>query len=302
MTRVRTADAPPAAGVLPMLWVQGRRVDARAPAHVSALDRGFLLGDGLFETMRAYHGAVFRLDRHLDRLARGACVLGITMPPGIREVVESAMHELRAAGALDASVRLTLTRGVGAPGLAPDPRGTPTVTLALHPIPERPSPARPLTARIARARRNEHAATAGIKTLSYAEAVVALAEARAAGADDALLLDTAGHVAEGSASNVFAYVHDTLVTPPLSCGVLPGITREAVLELAAALGVATAERALAPGELAAAGEMFLTSSLRELAPVDRVDDHAIGRRGDAGPVTRALIDAFTALVARECAA
>jgi branched-chain amino acid aminotransferase len=218
-------------------------------------------------------------------------------------MVDGALREARAAGVREASVRLTVTRGVSAaPGLAPPAEATPTIVLAVHALPVFPRSIYEagLSARTARARHNEWAATAGVKTLAYPEAIIALAHARAAGADEALVLDTAGHLAEATASNLFLCIDDALVTPPCTCGALPGITREAVLELAPALGLAATERAIEPGELGTASEAFLTSSLREIAPLVRVDERAVGS-GRVGPVTRRVMEAFAALVRRECA-
>ncbi|MBK5187498.1 MAG: aminotransferase class IV family protein, partial [Gemmatimonadaceae bacterium] len=174
----------------------------------------------------------------------------------------------------------------------------PTFALTIAPLAP-PATPRPIVAMMASARRNEHALTSGVKTLSYTESVLALAHAKAAGADDAIFLDTAGHVCEATASNLFALLDDVLVTPPLSCGVLPGITRAAVLELAPALGIAVSEREIAEPELATASEIFLTSSIREIAPLARIATTAIGV-GRVGPVTAKLIDAYAALVREEC--
>lgn len=306
-------DPAPASTVEPLVWLNGVAADPAAP-HISALDRGFTLADGLFETVRLYHGLPFRLGRHLARLAHGAAALDIALPESLPEQVETAVRGARAAWtverggegnrAYDAAMRITITRGSGGRGVAPPVVGTPTVAIAIHPLSASPaSPpdeSPPLLARTARARRNEHAAAAGIKTLAYVEAVLALAEARAAGVDDAIFLDTAGHVSEGTSSNVFAVRHGALVTPPRSCGVLPGITREAVLELAGTLGLPAAERELSPADVAAADELFLTSSIREIAPVVVLDGHAIGT-GHVGAITRRVREAFRALVASECA-
>jgi branched-chain amino acid aminotransferase len=164
-----------------------------------------------------------------------------------------------------------------------------------------PESPRPIVAAMAAARRNEYALTAGIKTIAYTESVLALAQAKAAGADEAIFLDTAGHVSEATASNLFALIDGMLVTPPLSCGVLPGITRAAVLELARPLGIDAAERELAEPELVAASEIFLTSSIREIAPLVRITTNAIGG-GRCGPITQRFIDAYAALVREECRA
>jgi len=278
------------------LWVNGRATPADQPS-LSALDRGFTLGDGLFETMRAQEGVVFRLNAHLDRLCAGARLLGIPLPPGLREQVADAAHgddEYR-----NASIRLTVSRGVAPPGLAPPDRAQPTVAIVAHPV-VRPRVPEPIVAIMAAGRRNEYALTAGVKTLAYTESIVALAQARAAGADDAIFLDTAGHVSEAAASNLFAVIDDVLVTPPLSCGVLPGITRAAVLELARALGIAVVQREMAEPELAAASEIFLTSSIREIAPVVRIATAAVGT-GQHGQVTVRIVEAYRALVRLECA-
>jgi branched-chain amino acid aminotransferase len=156
-----------------------------------------------------------------------------------------------------------------------------------------------LTAHVASGRRNERAMTAGLKTLAYVDAVAALLEAQRAGADDAILLDTEEHCSEAAASNLFMWTGADLVTPPISCGALPGLTRAAVLELAAGLRMTTVERPFGRDELLRAEEAFLTSSLRGVAPLVRVDGRSIGE-GRPGSVTRRLMDAYASLVEREC--
>jgi len=160
---------------------------------------------------------------------------------------------------------------------------------------------RGLAVHVASGRRNERAMTAGLKTLAYTDAVAGLLEARRAGYDEALFLDTEGHCSEATASNLFAWTGSLLITPPISCGALPGVTREAVLELARAQGLEIVERALALEELLAAEEAFLTSSLRGLAPVVRVGLDAIGA-GTPGMCTIRLTADYRALVDRECSA
>jgi branched-chain amino acid aminotransferase len=280
-------------------WLNGVERSADDPL-LSPLDRGFTLADGIFETMRASSGVILRLDAHLDRLCIGARLLGIPIPPTLRDHVAASARAAFAGGYVHASVRLTVTRGPAPPGLAPPPHPAPTIALAISPF-SPPDAPRPIVATMASARRNEYALTSGIKTLSYTESVLALAQAKEAGADDAIFLDTAGHVSEATASNLFALIDDTLVTPALGCGVLPGITRAAVLELAQTLGIDTSERELLEPELAAAAEIFLTSSIREIAPVVRIATTAIGT-GRTGAITQKLIDAYAALVRRECGA
>jgi branched-chain amino acid aminotransferase len=282
-----------------MFWLNGVQRPVDEPL-LSLLDRGFTLADGLFETMRARGGTVFRLDAHLDRLSASARLLGIPIAPGLRDHIAAASRTAFTYGYEHASVRLTLTRGPAPPGLAPPPHPAPTVALAISPLTPSSEP-RPVVVAMAASRRNEHALTSGMKTLSYTESVLALSRARAAGADDALFLDTAGHVSEATASNVFAVIDDTLVTPPLTCGVLPGITRAAVLEIAPALGIATAEREIAESELAMASELFLTSSIREIAPLVRIATTAVDS-GRPGAITQRVIAAYATLARNECGA
>ncbi|HEU4564760.1 MAG TPA: aminotransferase class IV [Gemmatimonadaceae bacterium] len=298
-----SAVAAPASSLL--LWVNGREVDPAAP-HLSPLDRGFTLADGLFETMRAHDGAIFRLRAHLDRLRAGASALRIPLPDDLDATIAAALRRAAEAGHHDAAVRLTVSRGAGAHGVAQPEEPRPTIVLAVQPAPGFPRAiyAAGIAVAIASGRRNEHAMTAGLKTLAYTDMVMAMAEARARGAEDALFLDTEGHLSEGSSSNLFLVLGKALATPPLSCGALPGITRAAVLECARDLGLRVTERALVRRELRAAKEAFLTSSLRGIAPVTRVvgdigEGYAVGD-GVPGPVTRALMDAYAALVRREC--
>ncbi len=282
----------------PAVWVNGVRHPLDGP-HLSSHDRGFTLADGVFETMRAFDGIVFRLERHLARLERALAVLDIPAPPSLRSWVHQAMPD---AGR-DAAVRLTVTRGPGDPGVAPPADPRPTVVIAVS-APPRFNAAiyeSGVTAHVATGRLNEHAMTAGLKTLAYTDAVVALLEARRAGAQEALLLDTASHCAEATSSNLFVVARGLLVTPPLSCGVLPGVTREAVLGLAERAGVSAAERPVGLDELLGADEAFLTSSLRGIAPLVRIGTHAIGQ-GRPGTVTARVTEAYRALVAHECRA
>ena len=289
-----TASAP--GDALPAVWVNGARQPSVGP-HLSARDRGLTLADGVFETMRAQGGTVVRLDRHLARVMQALAALEIPVPPELRNWVLDAV---RAVGGGDASVRLTVTRGIDLGGVAPPVDARPTVIIAVNHPPVFPVAVYDagLAAHVASGRRTEHAMTAGLKTLAYTDAVAALLEARRAGADEALFLDTEGHCSEATSSNLFAWTGTTLVTPPVSCGALPGITRAAVLELASALGVPSAERVLTLDELLGATEAFLTSSLRGLAPLVQVGAHPIGC-GTPGALTRQLADAYTALIARE---
>ena len=280
-----------------IVWLNGERC-ADDAAHVSARDRGFTLADGVFETMRARGGKVFRLARHLARLERALTVLEIPVPSQLHEWVA---HAAQASSGEDSSLRLTVTRGAGPAGVAPPSAPRPTVIVSAGPMPLFPEStyAAGLSAHVASGRRNEYAMTAGLKTLAYVDAVAGLLEARRAGADEALFLDTEGHCSEATASNLFIWTGAELVTPPLSCGVLPGITREAVLELARSEGLPVAERAFELDELLSADEAFLTSSLRGVAPLVRVGTDPIGQ-AVPGHWTRQLGTGYLALVGLEC--
>ena len=280
-----------------IVWVDGRRLPPEAP-HISARDRGFTLADGVFETMTARHGRIFRLDRHLARLSGALRALAIPMPPELSDWVRAAVQAARLP---DASVRLTITRGVAAGGVTPPADPSPTAVVAVAPLPAFGTVHEiGLTAHVASGRRNEYSMTAGLKTLAYTDSVAAMLEARGAGADEALFLDTAGHCSEASASNLFAVIGGHLVTPPTSCAALPGITRAAVLELAADLRIGAAESPFGLADLMSADEAFLTSSLRAIVPLVRADGRDIGR-GSPGSVTRLVMAAYAALVEQECA-
>ena len=297
------AALPLQRGAALMVWVNGHRMSADAP-HLSALDRGFTLADGVFETMRVYDGHAFRLDAHLRRLKGGTSALGIPLPSDIGDLVTRSILEAGPGGLREASVRLTVSRGVGSPGLAPPTSPEPTVVVAVAPPPAFAPEiyANGISVHVASGRRNEHAMTAGLKTIAFTESVVALAEARSAGADNAIFLDTENHVSEGTSSNVFiatAPDRKVLVTPPLSCGALPGITRAAVIELATELGFVVDERPIEYDQMLASPEIFLTSSLRAIAPVVRIDGRSIGD-AKPGPLTRRVMEAYAALVIGEC--
>ncbi|NOT26396.1 MAG: hypothetical protein HOP16_09885 [Acidobacteria bacterium] len=282
----------------PLVWVNG---EPQKDARVSVHDRGLTLADGLFETLHVKGGNAFRLDRHLARLGRGLAAIEIAYPVALGSWLEFALTKAsvqRFGG--EAGLRITVTRGAGPAGVGIPADATPTVVMTLSAMPRFPGIyEKGLAVHVASGRRNERAMTAGLKTLAYTDAVAALLEARRAGADEALFLDTDGHCSEATASNLFIWTGSSLLTPPMSCGALSGITREAVIELASTKGLETVERTCTLQDLLDAREAFLTSSLRGLAPVVRVGDAAIGA-GVPGAVTATLTAAYRALVDREC--
>ena len=281
------------------VWLNGSLLP-RAEARVPIDDRGFLYGAACFETLRASGGAVFRLGRHLDRLEAGLRAMGADPPP--RDVLRAAIGGTLEANALpEARVRLTVSAGTGGarPGL--ETADALLVLVTAQPVPEAVAPSRALVVRVATDR-----PLAFAKTANYLGPLLALEEARRAGLDQALLLDRAGEVVEASTANVFAVLggeggESLLVTPPLEAGALPGVTREAVLECARGLGLETEERRLPLAELLAAREALLTNSIAAVQPLAELRDGERRYEFEApGSATRALIEAYRELVAREC--
>lgn len=279
-----------------VVWLNGRLM-AEEDARVPVTDRGLLIGDGIFETARAYAGRVFRLDAHLRRMSLTAKRIGIPMPDRLSDAV---YETLSANDLVEGAVRITLTRGSGMPGLLASDDPEPTVLVTARPYQPRQSWYQDgITVIIAGGRRNEHAVTAGMKHLGYLDGVIAQAEAVTAGADDALYRDVAGHVVEGPTSNLFMVSDGVVYTPPVTCGILEGITRGAVLDIvAAAKDLVFSQEPIWPDQLLEAQEAFLTGSLRELVPIIALDRKPIGD-GRPGPVFRRLLEAYRELVRAE---
>ncbi len=259
--------------------------------RISPLDHGLLVGDGVFETMRVYVGVPFAFTRHLVRLERSAAGLGLPMPStaGLRDLADAVIEANRLA---EARLRITVTGG-------PAPLGSeraevePTVVIAASALTPWPPTADVVTVPWTR---NERAATAGLKTISYADNVRALAYAQQHGASEAIFANTRDELCEATGSNVFIVQGDRLITPPAESGCLLGVTRALVLELGRDLGLDPVEGAVALGALATADEAFLTSTTREVQAIARVDGVALPTA--PGPVTSRLAAAFTDLVAR----
>jgi branched-chain amino acid aminotransferase len=281
------------------VWLNGR-LERGSESAISVCDRSFLLGDGLFETMRARRGRVFRLDRHLARLRRGAEQLHISLPAA-PDALAAAVHDaLRANSLQEAALRLTISRGVGVPGLAWDGTEAPVIVIAARPFSGYPERwyQHGASAIISTFIKNERSPLCGFKTTSFVEHVAARAEAAGRGADEALLLNTRGYLVEGSNTNLFAVIEGCLHTPDLRSGCIPGITREAVLELAREAGLVVFEAPLMPAALPGADEAFLTNSLLDVAPLVRVEGRLIGG-GAPGPITQMLADRYRNLAAED---
>ncbi|MEU6231680.1 aminodeoxychorismate lyase [Kitasatospora sp. NPDC047058] len=259
-------------------WVNGALVDS-ADAAVSVLDHGLTTGDGVFETLKAVDGQVFALTRHLDRLTRSARGLGLPDPD--HDLVREACAQVLAANPMPLG-RLRLTYTGGAAPLGSE-RGddTPTLVASLGTATRRPDTT---AVAVVPWRRNEHSAVAGLKTTSYAENVVALAAAHRVRASEALFANTAGRLCEGTGSNVFVVLGGRLLTPTLASGCLAGITRRLVIDWCGA-----EETDLPLEALHEAEEIFLTSTLRDVQAVTRVDDRELP---GPGPVTAKAMAVF----------
>jgi len=277
-----------------LVSIDGRIVPA-AEATVSVLDRGFLYGDSVFEAFRTYGRVPFALDAHLERLARSAARTLIELPVSLAVLRSETEALLAAAGQHESVVRMMVTRGSAQtlgldPSLARGPRRV-TFAVELTELPDELYERGATVITYPTQRIADATNAAGAKLANYLVAVLAMREAKAQGAEEALVLNGAGEVAEGCTSNVFLVEAGVLVTPPESMGILLGITREHVLELAKQAGIRVEERPFLAADLARAEEAFITSSIREIVPIIAVDGTVIGT-GKPGPVTRRLIAAF----------
>jgi len=301
-----------------IIYLNGRLIP-RSEAALSPFDHGFLYGYGLFETMRSYDGHIFRLDRHLARLMRSLGSLGLpggdiitTLDAtGGRHSLETAcLKTLEANGLKDARLRVTVTAGEG--DMTPDP-GTcrePTVLITarnLVPVPaERYADG--YTAMLSSVRRNSGSPLSRLKSTCYLDSILARSEALAAGCDEAIMLNEEGYLADGGMTNTFLVKESlslegrgqvrVLITPSIESGVLPGITREAVLEMARAPNIAIQERQVDLQEMVEADEAFVTNSILEIMPLTRFQGRPVGS-GRPGPVTQKLRAAYRELVREE---
>jgi branched-chain amino acid aminotransferase len=283
------------------VYVNGKFVP-RSQAKISVFDRGFLYGDGVFEGIRAYNGRLFRLDEHLTRLYRGARAILLELPMEQDELREVVLESVRRSGLQDCYVRLVLSRGEGDLGL--DPRNCHTAAsvvvivdaIALYP-PELYEQG--LNVITCVTRRNLHTAlNPEIKSLNYLNNILAKVEVAQAGAHEGIMLNHLGYVAEATADNIFVCRQGEMVTPPLHAGVLGGITRGVVLELATEMGLPRSEDLLTPYDVHSADECFLTGTAAEIVPVSRVDGRNIGD-GRPGPITRRLMARFREMTVTE---
>ena len=281
--------------------VDGRIVPAE-DARVSILDTGFTHGDSVYETLRTYGGRPFELTRHLQRLRASAARLGFAIGQG-DDVLRTRLHEVleRAANA-ESYIRLIVSRGVGDISYHFDRVRGPTLVMVVKPFePLREEDyTRGIDVALVSVRRNaKDALDPAIKSCNLLNNVLAVREAQSRGAIEGLMLNAAGEVAEGASSNVFVVRDGVVRTPPLDAGILAGITRQVALELCRDLGIPAREERLSTADLFAADEVFITSTLKETAPVSAVDDRRIGD-GRPGPVTLRLLRAFREYAPLHC--
>lgn len=279
-----------------LIYINGDFVP-ESEACVSVFDRGFLYGDGVFETMRSYGGRIFRLGDHVRRLKQSADIIGLRLMQTHERLSDICCQSLERNGLADAILRISVTRGVSAGGIGISRAAEPTIVAFARPPTPLPADAYTggVSAKIVSTVRNTAAAIdSRIKSMNFLNHILARAEAESVGAYEAIMLNSSGHVAEASTANIFFAKGEGLITPRLDCDILPGITRATVLELAGELGIIREERRIEPSELAAFSECFLTNSGIELVPVTRIDDNPVGD-GAPGPIYARLHKAYREL-------
>ena len=283
------------------VWLNGKLVD-RKNAKLSVYDHGTLYGDGVFEGIRVYGGKVFQCDAHIDRLFDSAKHIRLAIPYTKQELIDG-MHEAIAANdRRDGYIRLVVTRGEGNLGLSPFQCATPAVYIIADQIALYPPEMYEQGMAVIIAKTIRTSATMlspAVKSLNYLNNIMAKIEAIDAGVAQAIMLNDQGDVAECTGDNLFIVKDGQVATPPLEAGMLVGITRGVVMQLARDTGIGVQERRIAPQDVYDADECFLTGTAAEVISVTRVDGRVIGD-GKAGPVTRKLLAAFRQFIAQTC--
>ena len=275
------------------IYLNGKLV-AKEKATVSVFDHGLLYGDGVFEGIRAYHGRVFKLEAHIDRLYKSAQAIALVIPMTQAEMVQAVVKTCNANGLRDGYIRLVVTRGVGELGLNPYLCQSPQVIIIASGIqlyPKKLYETGMAVVTVGTVRNHVEAVNPRIKSLNYLNNILAKIEAINAGVMECIMLNPQGNVAEASGDNIFAIHGNTLITPPSWCGALEGITRGAVMELAAGQGLVVREQVTSRYDLYTADEVFLTGTAAEIISVTNIDRRPIGD-GKPGPVTARLASAF----------
>ena len=278
------------------VYIDGKYYDERN-AKISVFDHGLLYGDGIFEGIRAYHGRVFKLKEHVDRLFCSAKAILLDIPMSSAQVSSAVIETCRRNKVVDGYVRLVVTRGIGTLGLNPNRCEKPSVIVIAGKIQLYPPEyySRGLDIITVPTTRNLHSAlNPAIKSLNYLNNILAKIEANNAGCEEAIMLNAEGFVAECTGDNLFLVKGNELQTPPLSAGALYGITRRVVMDLAADSGMVVREMNLTRYDVFNADECFLTGTGAELVPVVKVDGRVIGV-GKPGPATLSLVAKYHAL-------
>lgn len=276
-----------------VVYVNGQ-ISAAADATIPVFDHGFLYGEGVYETLRTYRQAPFLFAAHMARLRRSASMIALPVPFTDDQLAAEIQITAARCDGDELYIRILLTRGIG--DLSYNLGATPAPSLVIIVKPLAPFPAKNYTGGIRLSlvdiRRNHpHALNPLIKSNNLLNNALAMQEAYRRGADEALMLNQAGHVVECSQSNIFIVKAGRLATPPLSAGLLPGITREFVIEIGASIGIETDERQLESADVLSADEVFITGTTREITPVNSVDETAIAT-GAPGPITLRLMAEF----------
>lgn len=280
-------------------WINGK-VIAADKARISIFDRGFMYGDGVFETMRCYAGAVFKIDEHMARLERSLRKIRIR-PPYSKSHLKSAIYDLLEANKLkSAYVRITITRGEGRFGIEHKDKLKPNTVIVAKEFGGYPRRIleKGISCRVVDTRQNERSILSGIKSLNFLNYIMARFEAKDRASDEAIVLNTKGYVTEAVTSNVFIVKGPSIATPSIASGALPGITRSVIMKLAKKLDIKISEKAISYKELLNAREVFLTNSLAEVLPVIRIGRKKIGR-GLPGDITKLLHLSYQKEVLRE---
>ncbi|HEX3659414.1 MAG TPA: branched-chain-amino-acid transaminase [Pirellulales bacterium] len=275
------------------VWISGRLYD-KQDAKISVYDHGLLYGDGVFEGLRSYSGKVFRLDEHLRRLWESALAIRLQIPMAREALAQAIVDTLAANKITDGYIRLVVTRGAGSLGLDPNRTSDPQIiiitdNISLYPAELYEKGLEIVTVSVPR--NHPAALSPRIKSLNYLNNILAKIEGLQAGCSEALMLNTRGEVAECTGDNIFLVRGGQLRTPPVDAGILEGVTRDAVIELAREARIEVREMTLTKHDVYVADECFLTGTAAEVIPVVKVDSRVIGR-GEPGPITRDLIRRF----------
>lgn len=275
------------------VYINGRLYD-KQDAKISVYDHGLLYGDGVFEGMRIYGGKVFRMQDHLERLWHSAKAIWLEIPMSMQDLADAVTQTVKANGLADGYVRLIVTRGAGTLGLDPHSTSDPQVIIiadliSLYPQEFYEKGLEIIT--VSTVRNHPAALSPRIKSLNYLNNILAKIEGLQAGCVEALMLNHRGEVAECTGDNIFLVTRGQLLTPPIDAGILEGITRAVVIEIAVDAGIEVREIPLTKHDVYIADECFLTGSAAELVPVVKVDSRRIGD-GLPGPITQQLLTRF----------